>query len=323
MFPTAPRKELLTSATNIITDICSQKMGMMRHRPQREVDFVASLIENDIPLLTKEWSKILSKHNIRFSAAGIFCHQRPMVRIQSGIYNENRCELVDILFIHSHKRSDQRVFRRAALMQVKRHLKNFQKNEMVQYSLYHMWPNFEIETPGFMRGVRDFAGDQRSGVYGLVDQRSWTVAAPSIPVLPLPGAFSLAEFLVGVLYDSDPRQKGRKSKFGRQFYVTSQFDWSKTIRELITNAVESTFRHTGKIYGNYRQPMPRASSAEYLRFILAQDWLQFTSFGVTPAMGDFDDDTGGRLEPPDLLTEPDERGGLSVLSLATDASAFD
>lgn len=322
MFPTDARDSLLTSATSIVNDICSKKMGSMLHSPKREIDFVASLIENGLPLLTKEWSSILFKHNIHISSAGVFCHQRPIVSIYQGPQKDKRCELADILFVHSHKRGGGRIFRRAALMQVKRApLGSLSKNELVQYELYHSWPRFQINTRGFNKAPRDFARDQRSGVYGIVDNSDWVVATPSEPKFQMPGAFSLASFLLGMLYDTDPKQKHRKSTFGRQLYETSRFDWSQTIRELINNSNNSTFRHTGRLYGNYSRPMARASSPDLLSLVLATDWLQSASRVLDQIPGDLDRRRDGRTEAPEI--PPDERRGLSIFSIATDASAFD
>ncbi|MFZ3326642.1 MAG: hypothetical protein WA231_12415 [Methylocella sp.] len=89
----------------------------MRRPPAIEIDFVASLVETGAGFLEAEWQRILAKDGIAVRVAGVFCHQSPMVDIKGKPPHPvptPRCELADLLVLHSHSRPDGKVFWRGS-----------------------------------------------------------------------------------------------------------------------------------------------------------------------------------------------------------------
>lgn len=233
----------------------------MQHAPRIEIDFVASLIENGASAITTAWQSIFGK-NFKVCMAGVFCHQSPMVRISDPPpypVPKQRCELADLLILHSHINTNGKEFWRAVLMQTKVGTgSGAMKPDEPQFWLYDKWPGFAISSPGFDQRVRDFKADPRSGRYGLVSDVGWLVLPPVNPLRAnSPGVLNLADFLVAMLYDMNPAQPGRTSDFGRQVYRSSQFDWSLTVRDLLEQTAFRALRHKGKIHGLYAGDMSR------------------------------------------------------------------
>jgi hypothetical protein len=151
--------------------VCRQQLGAMRRPPAAEIDFVASLVENGARLLEEGWQPILAKDGVIVRVAGVFCHQSPMINIEGTPPRRMptfRCELADLLVLHSHSRSDGKMFWRGVLMQTKSDPGRPIAPGEPQLWLYESWPNFVITAPGFDRRKRDFGQDQRSGRYALV-----------------------------------------------------------------------------------------------------------------------------------------------------------
>lgn len=235
-------------------------MGRMLHAPRIEIDFVASLVENGAPLLQRLWRHALAPA-VTVQVAGVFTHKSPLVTVQGTCprhVHTNGCELADLLILHSHRTVGGKVFLRGFLMQTKIDKGGSFRPDDPQFWLYDTWPQFVVRSTGFHRQPRDFKGDQRSGRYGLVSPGGWLVIPPVSPMSPTtPGSYGLGSFLVKMLYDMDPAQPGRTSRFGRQVYHNEKKDWSATIMELIEKTGLRAFRHTGASYGLYRNTMPR------------------------------------------------------------------
>ncbi len=251
----------LTSATeHVIQSVCTLPLGMMKRSPRYEIDFVASIVETGVAGIQREWSNILAPTGAQVAVGGVFCHQSPMVTFSPGY----RCELADLLIIHSHRSRSGRVFWRAVLLQTKLGVDGFDHLLAgAQGLLYGSWPLFDIQAPGFRPGPRDFNSDLRSGQMASVCPGGCHVLWPFGPRHHF-SPISLAEFLVGMLYDMDPDQPGRKSIHGRQVYRQSSFDWSPTIWELLEVTGANSFRHMGKKRGLYDQIMSRAGGT-YMR----------------------------------------------------------
>ena len=192
--------------------------------------------------------------------AGVYCHQSPMVSIKERPTRSVRtvtCELADLLILHSHRRSDGKLFWRGVLMQAKPHRARIVPEEP-QLCLYEEWPRFVITATDFERLARDFNRDPRSGLYGLVSSNEWCVLPASNPLVPNSiGSADLSSFLVNMLYDMDPDQPGRASDHGRQVYQNSQYDWSPTIWELVEITTSLALRHKGNVRGLYDRDMSR------------------------------------------------------------------
>jgi hypothetical protein len=272
-----------------------------------EIDFVASLIENGADRITKAWQTIF-KRDIKVCVAGVFCHQSPMVRItdpQPYPVPTTRCELADLLILHSHINADGKEYWRAVLMQTKVVAGAAATTpDEPQFWLYDRWPRFAIMSPGFDPRVRDFYVDTRSGRYGLLSNSGWLVSRPANPLrASSPDVLSLANFLVEMLYDMDPAQSGRISESGRQVYRSSKYDWSPTIWDLLRLTAVRALRHKGKKRGLYAGDMSRMGGQVLQLF-----------------MG-----LAGFVSPPDLPTidkPDDDDGGINVLVIQTSQSEY-
>jgi len=233
----------------------------MTRPPRLEIDFVASLIENGADSITKIWQPFLGP-NIKVCIAGVFCHQSPMVRIADPPpypVPTTRCELADLLILHSHLNAASKEYWRAVLMQTKVAGRSLASTpDEPQFWLYEQWPRFSVVSPGFDPRVRDFSLDTRSGRYGIVSNGGWFVSRPVNPLrASSPDVLSLANFLVEMLYDMDPAQPGRVSESGRQVYWASKYDWSPTIWDLLRLTAARALRHKGKRRGLYAGDMSR------------------------------------------------------------------
>lgn len=258
MIPRSCRNALLNKADTVVQNVCTTMLGRMKHRPQYEIDFVSSMVENGVDALQAAWQSILNPYGVNVAAGGVFCHQSPMVTFGSN--NSKRCELADLLILLSHRRSPGgRVFWRGALLQTKLSNRVTAIPAGAQRDLYSNWPQFQIATRGFDPRARNFNSDLRSGNFAFVSPMGWILSWPhwGNPSI-YSSSISLSEFLVGMLYDMDPRQPGRMSSHGRQVYNRSQSDWSPTIWELIRNTGSNYFRHMGKKRGLYDQIIAKA-----------------------------------------------------------------
>lgn len=248
-------------AHDVVLRVCRERLGGMRRPPSIEIDFIASLVENGAGLLESGWQGILARDGITVRVAGVFCHQSPMVDIQEQppyAVPTLRCELADLLVLHSHLRTDGKVFWRGVLMQAKAHSCHSIVPEEPQLWLYRDWPQFVISAPGFDRRRRDFAQDQRSGVYGLVSHSGWRVLPAHNPLIGTSASgLDLSEFLVNMLFDMDPEQPSRTSAHGRQVYKNSTRDWSPTIWELLHVTAAKALRHRGRKRGLYDRDLSR------------------------------------------------------------------
>lgn len=293
---------LISAAQSVVDDVCQKQLGRMTRPPRIEIDYVASLIENGAGAITNAWRPILGRH-IKVSVAGVFCHQSPMVRIsetQPYWVPTTRCELADLLILHSHINSTGKEYWRAVFMQTKvvTGSRAITPDEP-QFWLYDKWPRFTVLSPGFSGKTRDFHADTRSGQYGLLSNGRWLVAPPSNPLRPASlSALSLAEFLVAMLYDMDPAQPGRQSRFGRQVYQTSQHDWSPTVWELLRTTALRALRHKGKKQGLYVGDMSRMGG-QVLHLFTTQSGTAF---------------------PPETIAGSGDDGGVNVLVIQTDQS---
>jgi hypothetical protein len=261
VFPIQIRPALISAAQSVVDDICQKQLGLMKRAPRMEIDYVASLIESGADDLTKKWRPIFGA-NIKVRVAGIFCHQSPMVLISGSppyLVPTQKCELADLLILHSHITPAGKEFWRAVLMQTKIDKgSGVIKPDEPQFWLYDKWPDFSIRSRGFDPRDRDFNADPRSGRYGILSNGRWLVMPPFNPLRTTAlGVLSLADFLVAMLYDMNPAQPGRTSEFGRQVYRSSRYDWSQTVRDLLRLTAVRALRHKGKKHGLYAGDMSR------------------------------------------------------------------
>ena len=301
-------RQLPSAATSSRSKRCSRwyakdNSGTMKRPPSAEIDFVASLVENGAPFLESEWQKVLSPNKIAIRVAGVFCHQSPMVDIKGMPpypVPTRRCELADLLVLHSHSRSTGKVFWRGVLMQTKLHSRQNVVPDEPQLWLYERWPSFAIAAPYFHRWQRDFDQDQRSGMFALVSNNGWYVqrASNSLSAQAI-GSLDFGEFLVEMLYDMDPAQAGRSSMHGRQVYQNSKKDWSPTIWELVKITAAKALRHRGKKRGLYDRDLSRIGGGvmQMMSDVASRDFI------VPP----------GR----DVREGPDDGDGISILVIET------
>lgn len=306
MIPDSHQAPLLAAAQSVINAVCNQRMGQMQRAPSSEVDFIASIIENGVGLLESAWQSILAPA-ITVKVAGIFCHQSPMVNAKGTPprrTSTQRCELADLLILHSHVTQPGKVFNRAVLIQTK--MQNAQGTTSAddpQLWLYDEWPPFSMEGR-FDGRVRNFHHDRRSGRYGLLTIRSWKILEPALALsAQSPTCLDLAKFLVEMLYDMDPAQPGRMSLHGRQVYRASTYDWSKTIWDILDVTAKKKLQHMGVKAGNYASPLPSRLGGHFS--------LMCFHYGKT----------NFSIQPPKkiaALDGPEE--GINLFHVVTDAS---
>jgi hypothetical protein len=277
----------------------------MKRLPTVEIDFVASLVENGARLLEVAWRRILAGDGVAVRVAGVFCHQSPMVEIKGKApypVPTMRCELADLLVLHSHSRLDGSGFWRGVLMQVKSYSGQTVVPDEPQLWLYQDWPNFVIAAPGFDRRKREFGIDRRSGLYALVSNKGWRVLRPNNPLAAYSaGSLDFSEFLVNMLYDMDPAQPGRTSTHGRQVYQNSKKDWSPTIWELMEVTATRALRHKGQKRGLYDRDLSRLGGG-------VLQMMQYVSSGRSAVHPP----GHGRTEG-----EPGDGEGISILVIET------
>ena len=103
-----------------------------------------------------------------------------------------------------------------------------------------------------------------------------------------------------MLYDMDPRQPGRTSRYGRQVYHNEKSDWSRTIRELLIITGALPLRLKGKIHGLYEQDLSRLGG-EVFHMVSEPAALQ----------------TGAPRKGFDIKAEKGEGKGIGVLVVET------
>jgi hypothetical protein len=109
MIPPRCEPQLISSANRVISAVCRRRMGAMKRSPGFEVDFLASLIENGVDMLEREWKRVLAPFGIDVGVAGVFCHQSPKVAIHGTPPRRVKtlsCELADLLVLHSRRMDD-------------------------------------------------------------------------------------------------------------------------------------------------------------------------------------------------------------------------
>src|SRR5689334_10508292 len=145
MIPLGCEAELIRSANDVISSVCRKQMGAMLRPPASEVDFIASLIENGVDMLDREWKSILAPLGLDVSVTGVFCHQSPKVTIQQNPAKSMptlSCELADLLLLHSHQTASDRIFWRGTLIQMKIDAGRAVIPDEPQFWLYDEWPSF-------------------------------------------------------------------------------------------------------------------------------------------------------------------------------------
>jgi hypothetical protein len=296
LIPYNRRAKLIQVSEDVVQQVCQKQTAIMRRRPSDEIDFVASFVVDGAGLLENKWQTVLAQDQVAVRVAGIFCHQSPMVNItasgnQSHPTLTNRCELADLLVLHSHRRSDHKVFWRGTLMQTKSSTRDRIVPEEPQLWLYEDWPDFVIAASGFGNGVRDFNRDRRSGLYALVSSNRWVVLPASNPLVANSmGSSRLGVFLVNMLYDMDPAQPGRRSRHGRPVYRNSKYDWSPTIWELVRVTGQKALSHKGKTRGLYHSDLSRLGGG-VLQMMVEDDGHRMT---VPPGSRPLEADEGKR-----------------------------
>jgi hypothetical protein len=161
------------------------------------------------------------------------------------------CELADLLVLHSHRTSHNKLFWRGALIQTKLHSGPSLVPQDPQFWLYDQWPVFSVTAPDF------FDDDPRSGRYALVSNNNWEILEPLNPLVgQSAGSLDFGTFLVSMLYDMDPAQPFRTSSHGRQVYHNSSKDWSRTIWDIVAVTANMKLKNMGKKKGLYHDALP-------------------------------------------------------------------
>lgn len=307
MFNVSDRSLLISAADNVFSQVCAMQMGKMIRSPRHEIDFIASFIENGVGLLQAAWASILAP-SIQVRVYGLFCHQSPYVVLNGAPpfpVTSRRCELADLLIVHSHRSAVDTIHWRASLIQSKIDSGTWSVPMDTQFWLYSRWPRFQITAPRFCGRVRNFFPWRvDSGAYAAVSPAGWRFfpfgrSAPGMFRPPVSGG----EFVVGMLYGLDPAQSGRSPVFGRIVHLRPHDDWSETIWDLLNITGMRSFRLMGSRNRLYSSTMPALSC-----FLT----------GPIDIRGQYSW-MSGRLPPSER--EPFDASGISVLYIETDASS--
>ena len=239
-------------AARSMTEACERccKRG---HRPH-EPDFVASLFAIGTGLLENRWRPLLGQCGVQIHIGAVFCHQSPLVEFWSpgGL---DRCELGDLMYVHSHCRPTGEWSRTALLYQAKVSREQpLRVGAGPQLDLYTKWPTFE-----YVRSGPDLNGKGRSvtpscqsagAQYLLIDDRAQASTAP-----PGPGAYPMGSCIADEylcphadLGSALVRLLGFAT--GRPFDSLAETErrgdqgWSRVVWDLIIAAARKCFRRS-------------------------------------------------------------------------------
>ena len=132
-----------------ITRSLNAAFNECRPRKPQEPDFIAALVEN---ISMDIWNSLrIYAPSYQFAVSGIFCHQKPLAKIESGI----QPEVGDILIVYAEENKNRINKCNALLMQAKMCDKIPYKvplSENHQLRLYEKWPEFELHRAGMYNG---------------------------------------------------------------------------------------------------------------------------------------------------------------------------
>lgn len=277
---------LLTDAVEDTENCAFNRLPSPATSKLQEPDYVAALVVHGTPILQNKWNAILSPQGVSVQAAGVYCHQKPI--IQENCPSPPRgCEVGDLLIVHIHTPLSGDRLLNALLLQAKLSSLGYPyligQNDP-QIRLYSMWPEFKYVRGGPPGGgVRRVTPATRhsGGQYLFIDSSAiplgsgpalsdpCSVAMPSTEMYPYA---TLSAALTGML----------QNHFGRPFddkisLQPNDVGWSRFIWDLIDCLATAHFNRRGVGFVNEpRAPVPLASvisgDAGALRTAFGEDW---------------------------------------------------
>lgn len=318
------------AATYAMYDAYARATKYAGKRPE-EPDFVASLVQVGVISIKRALDIALAGSGIRVTTTGVFCHQSPMVEFPA------RCELGDILFVHSHTGASGIVQRNALLLQAKMtkpaaKSTRIAKKDIHQLHLYESWPPFTYDMQGDpLHGQSRMVvpNARHAGAQYLLIDKDPVFVGPGTPHGNYPMAVWMAEnpvytktTLGDSLFDFFSMTSGRL--FGPKSAATG---WTQVVWDLIDNGLRKGFNRarTGRVAsensrlsGDSVPPNVACFSAGFgaVRQSLVHEVLG-ASANVLRRAGD-----GGQV-PPELMSEFDfdePPSGISLVIVETDES---
>ncbi len=301
----------------------------------QEPDFVASLVKLGVQEIKQILDQIFQGSGVQITTTGVFCHQSPMVKFHHG-FRFFRCELGDLLIVHTHKDQAQCIQRNALLLQAKMtapaaNSHKISASEKPQLVLYQHWPTFSYDGGHFHEQRRSVTPTQRpSGAqYLLIDsdqQFSMRVPLPnrhpmaiSLAARQLYLNHSFGDVLVDFLLMSRDR-----CRTGRRFSgKAGAAGWSKVVWDLMTNGLKKGF--TRKRTGHLPTPGGRHAGDQVMAFMssgFTAESIVSEILGTQINRLRHSMNNDGSI-PPELLIDldiPDPESGVSIIVIETDES---
>lgn len=215
-----------------------------------EPDYVASLVKLGVINIKRALDQVFSGTGVTISTTGVFCHQSPMVKFTLKGKRE-RCELGDLLLIHSHTDKAGVVQRNALLLQAKMtepsvRKKAIPKAEQHQLGLYQHWPIITYDmSGGTLNGKKRLISPQsrHAGAQYLLIDSDRIFSTTPVPAGHYPMGIWMAETPLfsscsfgKVFFDFLSMASGRP--FGEK--ATAQ-GWSGVIWDLVENGLKKGF----------------------------------------------------------------------------------
>lgn len=205
------------------------------------------LFRTGLPLISIAASAAAGTSTRRISIGGLFCHQSPKIRIESG----GVCEIGDLLVVVRHE-TPSTVEHRALLVQTKMEGRGGLLAGDPQYELYARWPTFDWLRTGDRRSVEDPRPHQ-GGQFGVIEVCTVGCSQCTADVA-VPG--NIARSLSGEIHDMLFLNRGREFDEAHSVAATIDTGWTRVVWDLLRFTV-------GSVAYNYRAAGERSSPRDF------------------------------------------------------------
>jgi len=327
------RAELAQSARIVVRQAHRGIPPIATKSPDREEEFVASLVIGGVQDLAASWRPLLARAGVSVRIGGVFIHKRPFVRFPAPLgsgrlaSNAKRCELGDLLLVHEHLGA-RNASRRAVLIQAKM---RWNKVDPIQDKLYRSWPNFRLEPrtlkPNLTRIISPNDAGSRYGFissHKALSSRPWILSSPASPnANKALFTVDLGLYLAELLWASDHPQP--RHQRGRSAWPPNSSSWSILIDDLLSESHLKRFT-LRSLFGSskpYRSVFSEITlgSGRLLPLFFGGDDSSFGAIIEAPADRDFaiiSINEGDDWPPGEIEGEIAEgSGGISTLLVQT------
>lgn len=312
LIPSSLIPQMATSADAALRIVLTNGATAFGQAPPRgEVGFVAAVVLEGVPAITRAWSPILRPYGYRVKVSGVFCHQSPEATFTDLSGVRAPCELADLLLVVDDLTAGATGRRWAALVQAKMAQTGGGKaitgtKDLRQLDLLTRWPPFTLSS-SYQLGSRDFSTCSHGGApgdcgrYGLIGRQPNPVWHQQAPAQTMPmGGYELGSFLAHMV---ESGQIG----FGREATGTGD-DWSRTVEELMQVTYTNLFSYVTGFGPNNPQLRGRTAMA----FMTPELW-PWPYYYLDHLTGEIKLPSGGRPDDPDEGVPGG--GGISILRI--------